>query len=200
VGYAKHQSVQIEVFYMRPIAILVGKPVTRDSRLRVIFAFVTGLVSMLQINAKLFAQAADHGTQVTSPTFEAASVKPSEPGNLRGSTFEFLPGGGLRIRNGTLRAILETAYDIREFQIIGGPAWVNSERYDILARSADGPGVADSQDNIKAVRLRLQALLAQRFKLEVHREIRDIPEYALELVDCNSESGSRVSYTTAHGF
>jgi uncharacterized protein (TIGR03435 family) len=107
--------------------------------------------------------------------FEVASIKRSEPGNLRGSTFEFLPGGGLRIVNGTLRAILETAYDIREFQILGGPGWVNSERYDILARGVD------ATNDVKAVRQRLQSLLRQRFNLEVHRETRDLPEYALEV-------------------
>src|SRR5690349_9958355 len=67
--------------------------------------------------------------------FEAASVKRSEPGNVRGATYEFLPGGGLRVTNGTLKGIVETAYDLREFQIFGGPGWVNSERYDVLARS-----------------------------------------------------------------
>src|SRR5215831_7555153 len=48
----------------------------RDARLRAILAFATSLVSVLQINAELFAQAA---TQVPSQAFEAASVKPSEP-------------------------------------------------------------------------------------------------------------------------
>src|SRR6516162_5492058 len=112
---------------------------------------------------------------VSSQDFEAASIKRSAPGNLRGSTFEFLPGGGLRIANGTLKAILETAYDVREFQILGGSGWVNSERYDIVARSAD------ATNDIKAVRLRLQALLRQRFNLEVHQETRELPEYALEV-------------------
>lgn len=115
------------------------------------------------------------------PQFEAASVKRSPQGNLGGSTFEFLPGGGLRIANGTLRAILETAYNVREFQIIGGPNWVNSERYDILARSADNPDTGTgTTDGINGVRLRLQALLAHRFSLDVHRETRELPEYALE--------------------
>jgi uncharacterized protein (TIGR03435 family) len=128
--------------------------------------------------------------------FEAASIRRSEPGNLRGSTFEFLPGGGLRIINGTLRAILETAYDIREFQILGGPGWVSSERYDILARSADslsnGPTV---ENDAKAVRLRLQVLLTQRFKLEVHRETRELPEYALEV----AKNGPKLSRDNASG-
>src|SRR5215471_14631068 len=88
------------------------------------------------------------------PQFEAASIKPSVPGNLRGSTFEFLPGGGLRIINGTLRAILETVYEVREFQTWGGRGWVGSERYDILANSAVPQGGTGAED-IKTTRLRL---------------------------------------------
>jgi uncharacterized protein (TIGR03435 family) len=103
------------------------------------------------------------------------------PGNLSGSTFEFLPGGGLRIINGTLRAMLETAYEVREFQTLGGPSWVGSERYDIVARSAEAPQTGTAAEDIKTTRLRLQALLAQRFKLQVHRETRELPEYTLEI-------------------
>jgi len=133
---------------------------------------------------------AAHAQQPSQMEFEVASVKRSEPGNLRGSTFEFLPGGGLRIVNGTLRAILETAYDVREYQILEGPGWVNSDRYDILARSATGaPAATDPPTNdIKLVRLRLQTLLAQRFKLKVRGETRQLPEYALEI----SKNGSKL--------
>jgi len=118
---------------------------------------------------------------IALPQFEAASIKPSVPGTLRGSTFEFLSGGGLRIINGTLRAILETAYEVREFQTLGGPGWVGSERYDILANSAAAPRGGTGGEDIKTTRLRLQALLAERFKLQVHRETRELPEYALEV-------------------
>jgi uncharacterized protein (TIGR03435 family) len=120
-------------------------------------------------------------TMILVVQFEAASIKRGEPGNLRGATFEFLPGGSLRIANGTLRAILETAYDVREFQIVGGPNWVSSERYDVLARSGDGSRSGTRAEEILAVRARLQRLLAERFKLEVHRERRELPEYALEI-------------------
>lgn len=134
------------------------------------------------------------------PQFEAASIKPSVPGNSGGSTFEFLPGGGLRIINGTLRAILETAYEVREFQTLEGPNWVGSERYDILANSADAPQSGTAPEDIKTTRLRLQALLAQRFKPKVHRETRELPEYALEAAKggpklANAEASSVSSNT-----
>jgi uncharacterized protein (TIGR03435 family) len=115
------------------------------------------------------------GQPVPSLTvFEAASVKPSSPGDVRGATFGFTPGGGLKITNGTLRGIIEMAYGVRDFQIVGGPGWLNSDRYDISARSTPGaPG------GIAETRLRLQTLLASRFQLKVHRETRELPVYAL---------------------
>jgi uncharacterized protein (TIGR03435 family) len=131
--------------------------------------------------------------QVPPPasTFDAASVKPSKPGDTRGSTFQFTPGGGLSITNSTLRDIIETAYSVRDFQILGEPGWLNSERYDISARSAldaaqTGPG--NSPNGVADTRLRLQALLAQRFQLKIHREMRDVPIYALAV----GKSGSKL--------
>src|SRR5262245_37639944 len=126
------------------------------------------IVPMLAIAAALHAQ-----------TFDAASIKRSAPGNPNGSTFEFLTGGGLRVKNGTFGGLIESAYDVREFQIVGGPAWLSLDRYDVLARSEPGAGAASRAEEMSATRLKLQALLADRFRLIVHREARDLPEYAL---------------------
>src|SRR5215475_10615295 len=141
------------------------------------FTFVSCLVLILFMRFP----AAGRAQSILLPQFDAASVKPSVAGNLGGSTFEFLPGGGLRITNGTLRAMLETAYEVREFQTIGGPSWVGSEHYDILAKNSNAPLTGTGAENIKTTRLQLQALLAERFKLQVHRETRELPEYALEV-------------------
>lgn len=126
-----------------------------------------------------------------SPAFDAASVKVGDPNDLRGPTFQFNPGGGLSITNGTLRDIIETAYSVRDFQISGGPGWLNSERYDIIARSAPTPTQPESGDPANGVletRIKLRTLLAQRFQLQVHRETRDLPIYALVI----AKSGSKV--------
>lgn len=129
------------------------------------------------------------------PTFEAASVKPVKPGDVGGSTFQFIPAGGLKVTNGTLKGIIETAYDVRDFQISGGPSWVSSERYDISARA---PGELRTRngappDDIGETRRRLQALLAQRFQLKVHRETKELPVYALVV----GKSGSKLVEGTA---
>jgi uncharacterized protein (TIGR03435 family) len=123
-------------------------------------------------------------------------VKPCKPGDLRGPTFQFNPGGGLQITNATLKAMLETAYDVRDFQIAGGPAWFDSQRYDIAAKSA-------SPDSVSATRQKLQTLLAERFQLKVHHETKDLPVYILALgkngpklktsADENPKTGIRTS-------
>ena len=112
-------------------------------------------------------------------TFEAAAIKRSAPNNPNGSTFEYQTGGGLRVLNGTLRGLIESAYDIREFQIDGGPSWLNVDRFDVIARSESAAAPLSRADDMKATRIRLQALLADRFHLAVHREMRELQEYAL---------------------
>ena len=121
------------------------------------------------------------GTLHAQTSFETASIKRSEPNNPNGSTFEYRTGGSLRVQSGTLLGLIESAYDVRDFQIIGGPGWVNTDRFDVLARSAsDGaPGSRDS--DIAATRLKLRALLAERFQLVLHRETRELPQYVLRM-------------------
>lgn len=112
---------------------------------------------------------------VGAQSFDAASVLPADP-NAVGSTFQFPSGSRLRISNGTLRQIIETAwYGFRDFQIVGGPSWLNSERYDITANSE----LHGAADGIPEVRKKLQALLAERFELRVHTETRELPLYRL---------------------
>lgn len=133
----------------------------------------------------------------SGPSFDAASIKPSE--SLQGSTFEFLPGGGLNVRNGTLRGLIESAYDVREeFQIVGALGWMNSEQYDVNAKSRDAVGqtTANAPQNIATTRMRIQALLADRFQLKIHRETRTLPGYAL----VQAKTGSKlVPDTSASG-
>jgi len=118
---------------------------------------MAALISLASL--QVFAQA--------PPAFEVASVKPSNPEG-HSSSFSFNGGAGLTIEGGTLRRILETAYDVRTFQIQGGPGWVDSDRYDISAKNAaDDPvmKIADVPERIQAARLKLQTLLAERFQL-----------------------------------
>jgi uncharacterized protein (TIGR03435 family) len=133
-------------------------------------------VAIFHAALPLFAQPAP-----PAPVFEVASVKPSKP-DARGSSFNFTPGGGLTVQNGTLKGVIEAAYDVRDFQILGGPGWVASDRYDIFAKSLSGdppPQPANRQEDLRKTRQRLQALLAERFQLKVHRETKELPVFAL---------------------
>jgi uncharacterized protein (TIGR03435 family) len=76
------------------------------------------------------------------------------------------------MRNMTLRASIAMAYSVKELQVVGGPKWLDSERYDIDAKAA-GP--------TKGTELwaMLQTLLAERFQVALHRETRLSPGYVL---------------------
>ncbi len=106
--------------------------------------------------------------------FEAASIKPSAPapmGEMR-IGIQMLPGGRISMSGVTVKILIQRSYGVRDFQIIGGPAWMGSERYDITAK----PEGAATPDQVK---LMTQALLADRFKLQFHRETKELPTYAL---------------------
>ncbi len=110
-----------------------------------------------------------------SQIFEVASVKPNRIGNAggEGSNRESISASplSLAMRNVTLSSCLKWAYGVKSFQI-DGPGWLTSERYDIMAKAAG----AVREDEI---RLMLRALLAERFKLTLRRESRELPVYAL---------------------
>jgi uncharacterized protein (TIGR03435 family) len=108
--------------------------------------------------------------------FEVASIKPSEnPAML----FTVLPGGRLTARSVPLRFIIRTAYQLQSDQIVGGPEWVDRDRFDITAKSADAAAPT------REVLWMLQTLLADRFALALHDDTRELPVYALTAADRN---------------
>jgi uncharacterized protein (TIGR03435 family) len=105
-----------------------------------------------------------------APSFEVASVKPNaSPGR---SSMVADPGGGLRATRTPLRQVIRTAYGVQNDQIVGGPDWLDRDRFDIIARAPSGATLADFPP-------RMQSLLAERFGLVVHREQRELSVYAL---------------------
>jgi uncharacterized protein (TIGR03435 family) len=104
--------------------------------------------------------------------FEVASVKPNISGN---NMIMIRPpvGGRFTATNARLKMLVGLAYKVQNFEILGGPAWINSDGYDISAKSTD------TNAGIDQLRPMLQTLLEDRFKLKVHRETREVPVYAL---------------------
>jgi uncharacterized protein (TIGR03435 family) len=108
-----------------------------------------------------------------SPVFEVTSVKVNRTGD-GGSNAPRLTNGRLTAENTTLRTILQVAYGLGPVQI-NGPAWIDSDRFDLDAKSPQG--VPDA-----ALMPMLQALVKDRFQLTAHRETRDAPVYELTVM------------------
>src|SRR5262245_37067323 len=107
--------------------------------------------------------------------FEAASIKVNSLGEnqLPGADFDAQPGGRLHVRNNPMQNVIRNAYGVgQRFLLIGGPDWIDSDRYDMEARADGNP----SRDEMMSM---LQMLLEDRLKLKVHRETREVPVYTL---------------------
>jgi uncharacterized protein (TIGR03435 family) len=105
------------------------------------------------------------------PAFEVASVKPNLSA-AQGGSIRLTPGGRLVAQNATLQQLITAAYQIRDFELFGGPSWIKSEHFDTEAK----PSGEANADQVSGM---LQVLLADRFSLVVHHEAKDMPVYRL---------------------
>lgn len=129
------------------------------------------------------------GVAQPAPTFDVATVKRSESFESGGAVRIGMTAahGELRLAGSTLRNCIRWAYAVRGNQVIG-PAWLDSEHYDIA-------GKASAEAGEEQLRLMLRALLAERFKLALHRETRDLPSYTLSA----AKSGAKIHPDTGDG-
>src|SRR5215467_5171170 len=109
----------------------------------------------------------------TKAHFEVASIKPAAPGAL-GMFIRPDPGGGVTITNMTLKEMIVHAWRVQPFQISGGPAWLDSVHYDVIAKP-------ETRTTPLEIPVMLQALLKDRFQLAIRRQTRELPIYALVL-------------------
>jgi uncharacterized protein (TIGR03435 family) len=107
------------------------------------------------------------------PQFEVASVKASEVGS-RGPTIYSPTRARFAITSITTKSLIAYAYDVRDFQVSGGPNWISSDEYDIVAK----PQGEATNERILAM---TRGLLADRFSLKVHRESKEMSVLALTL-------------------
>ncbi len=106
------------------------------------------------------------------PEFAVAAIKPSRPGSPRGGYG--IRGQEVSATNVTVNWMIKLGYNVHAHQISGGPAWLDSERYDTVGRS-DTPG----QPNRDQMKLMFRKLLVDRFQLRFHIEKKELPVYAM---------------------
>jgi uncharacterized protein (TIGR03435 family) len=140
---------------------------------------------------RLQAQDADPDANAT---FEVASVKANKSGDNR-IGIGFQPGGRFRATNVPLRELISAAYGTPQplpaFQITGGPKWIESDRFDIVAKA---PGDTQPGPNgpPTAMFAMLRTLLADRFQLILHRESKEMAIYALVLARADGKLGPQL--------
>jgi len=114
-----------------------------------------------------------HGSRAQSPpAFEAASIRRNF--GVDPNTHIDVSGGRLTITNASPKTLIRNAYGILSFQLAGEPRWLDTDMYDIVATTGGSEKI--SPDRLK---LLLQNLLAERFRLKVHWETRETSVYAL---------------------
>lgn len=134
----------------------------------------------------LFAQA--------TPTFDVVSIKPTDPKatpSFYGSTAE---GNRWLASSVTLRTLIKDAHETEGFdmpdRVVGGPAWLDKDRFDIVAASTSRPTKGQREKM-------LQAMLADRFQLTAHLEKKTLAAYELVLARRDGALGPKLQRTTA---
>jgi uncharacterized protein (TIGR03435 family) len=111
------------------------------------------------------------------PSFDAASIKPGDGYDGR-IGLRIQPGGRLSTTNTPLKMLINYAYDANN-QVVGGPSWVESATFNIEARADSTTPFPTGPEADERMRLMLQFLLADRFKLSVHWDTREAQVYEL---------------------
>jgi uncharacterized protein (TIGR03435 family) len=142
--------------------------------------------AMMLFGTALFGQTAHAPAR-----FEVAAIKPSKPG-AQNSSFQFGAGGVLTARNLPVNSLIAFAYDVRDFQLSGGPGWLSADRFDIIAkperdaRSTSDPKMTPTIRD-QQYRERVLALLTDRFGLVAHKEMKEQQVYALTIAKGDSK-------------
>ena len=112
------------------------------------------------------------------PSFEVETIKPSKPDDQRRAIIVNNSGRRMQIINQSLTRILCFSYGVQEKQIIGLPAWADTDKFDIDAQP-DGEGAP----NDKQWKRMIQKMLADRFKLTLHLDKKEMSVYALSVAN-----------------
>ena len=164
-------------------------------------ATVTAIALALAGSAALFAQ---QPPATAERRFEAASVKPglspselgrqmAQAGGARGGPVFFgvrtMPGGRFLASTVTLKQLIARAFDVKDYQIDGGPAWMASDYFEIAATAGSDATPAEFNEM-------LRALLVERFGLRTHTETRDAQVHVVTLARNDGRLGPGLKPTS----
>lgn len=162
------------------------RPGSRSKRLFV-HSIAWGLVlTIFGIACQPRLAAQSQSVSTNSPTFEVASIKPHQ-GHEGMIVLDGPDPGRYSSMNISAKMLIEAAYGIQDFQLTGGPSWIDSERFDIDAKIDDVTANQlrklshEEQETRKGVILR--SLLADRFNLKVTHVKKELPVFALVVAD-----------------
>ena len=139
----------------------------------------------------------------TLPSFEAASIKPAKSGNTGLFRIGVDPGGRFVANGANVSILLQLAYNVKENQISGAPGWINSDRFDIQAKPDDAVAAElqklgpDQRNGLQ--RKLLQSLLADRFKLKLGHQTRELTVYALTVAKSGPKFHESATPSQAQG-
>jgi uncharacterized protein (TIGR03435 family) len=144
---------------------------------------VVAVAGLILSGAAGVAQNLPKNSDVSGPraAFDVASIRPGDSDN--GSHHINTRGGNLDA-SATVKKLIEMAYGIHDVQIEGAPAWVENAKYDIVAKSDELEDPSQqtpeqSEAHEERQKQRVQSLLADRFQLKFHSEVRQMPLFAL---------------------
>ena len=150
------------------------------------FATLSFIVAAIVSDAMVLSLSARQESE--RPRFDVVSIKPNVSND--GLVSIQRTGSRYTARGVSLALLIRNAYNVQEFQVIGAPAWAQSDRFDIVATMPDGPDPAPVRAGAPSGQaLMLQRLLEERFHLASHAETRDMPVYALVLANSDRRPG-----------
>ena len=163
---------------------------------KLLFALiVVGLIVFGLANAEQLRSQSQPTINAPRPSFEVASIKPNHSGDRQ--YFTMADPRRFTATAMNIKFLIEFAYNVKDFQLSGGPSWINSAKYDIDAKLEDSVveellKLPNFNQRLPEIKLMLQSLLADRFKLKLTHETKQLPVLALVV----AKNGVKLTPTT----
>jgi uncharacterized protein (TIGR03435 family) len=132
----------------------------------------------------------------TEVKFEVTSVKKSGPPGQAFTPFRLLQGGRFSMGQMTVGSLITLGYGIQRYQVVGGPSWMNTDRFDINAVAEDVPPQPTPPGTPNRMQLLIRSLLKERFALVTHNETRELPLSYLVMAREDRKLGERLRPST----